>query len=138
MKKILLLTFLIKSVLFSDTLELADISGITYKELIDTETIVYNQETNELSKYCYFLKDGQLYKHKSFTTIYPSNKIPNSHRIIHYKKELEKLGCKNYKAKECINSFLPTKAYLEDEYGKKTYILDKEKSKIYDIIKFNY
>ena len=121
--------------LFANILETADISGITFKDLVNEEIITYNPKTNELNKYYYFLKNGQLYKNKDVITIYPSNTIPTSERIINYKRELESIGCMSYKVKECIKSYISKKVYFNN-VGQKSYILPKEKRKVFDIIKY--
>lgn len=140
MKKNILSKYLI-SILFcipmlGETIELSDLVGITFEEINNQKIVTYNSKTNELNRFYYYIKNNQLYKSKE-ATLYPKNDLNfKNYRLQQYKNELKKIGCKNYKAKECINSF-PFSSYFEYD-GERVYILKKNQSKIYNIIKYNY
>lgn len=140
-KKVILNKYLICtlfcSTLYSETIELGNLVGITFSELNNKEIVTYNIKTNELNKTYYYVKDNQLYK-KNDLTLYPGNDLNfNNYRLQTYKTSLKKIGCEKYKAKECILTFLPSDSYFEYDY-KKVYILKDKTSEIYDVIKYNY
>jgi len=140
-KKILFTKFLIillfSSSMFASQLEPSDLIGIELEEIQNKEIVTYNKEKNQLKKIYYFVKNSQLYK-KEASIIYPTNTLNSqSYRILSYKKGLKDLGCKNYKAKECIHSFVPTSKYFDYD-GERHYILEKKEAKIYNLIKYNY
>ncbi len=137
MKKTTFLSLLSVCLCYSETLEIGNISGISFEELNNNYIVTYKPKTNELKQSYYYLKNGQFYKSVE-QTIYPTNKLnSNNYRLFEYKKELKNLSCIEYKAKDCINLFLQKNRYFEYD-GEKVYILPKEKEKIYNIIKYNY
>lgn len=135
-KTLLFLTTLV-SLSFCNTIVVDDIAGISAKKLANKHIVSYNFKTNELKKEFYYIKDAQLYKEILGVVKASNNLNGKKSRAFEYKTKLKTLGCISLKAKECIETSIDKKIYFKN-INTKFYIVPKETSPIFEIIKYNY